>query len=302
MNKIINKIREKRNIKESSIMTYKSSLSKVEKILGKPLKLKQINQNKLMLEIAGFPITTRKNIITSIIVALDAYRYSTEPFSSVLKKEDQEYKKFLKSQVKTKSQKENWITVDEINKVLKNLNREATIIMKSEPPYSRNDIQALNNYFIILFLSNHHVRLDLADVHLYLKGAELEKSNWLIKNKKWEYHLYKFKTSNQYELPLILEATKEESYYINFIKKFKEDGDPIIANKQNKKFSRAALSNKIRNIFEKQLRTKRRIGVSILRHVYASEILKDEKSIIEREKIAEAFQHSPQMTQLYRKI
>ena len=78
--------------------------------------------------------------------------------------------------------------------------------------------------------------------------------------------------------------------------------NPLITSSRFRKISRKSLSQRIKNIFKRILRTKKDISVSLLRHIYATELLKSEKSIKEEKKIAKSFQHSSVMSQLYRKV
>lgn len=260
MDEIFKKIQTQRKLTSSSMKTYISQAKRLSK-LNKG-ELNTINP-KLKENLEAITITSRKNLITTLILILNAQDKKTEAdkWIKLLRKYDDEYNAFLNMQTKTEKQAKNWITVDEINTVKKKLKTDARNALK-ETKKTRGEIQSIKEYFVLLFLTNHHTRLDLADVHLSLKDTS-DKFNWLVKTgRKWEYHIYKFKTAKHVkDLPFKLKATSEENTYINkYIKVFDiQDQAPILVNGKGRKWTRTYLGGVVKKIFKKYLRTQKKV-------------------------------------------
>lgn len=139
---------------------------------------------------------------------------------------------------------------------------------------------------------------------MHLKGKEDKSKNLALKKKsKWEFHLYKFKTAKfQKELPIIMKAKPEENEFMSKFVLLYKHNEPLVVSVRNNKLSRKSLNVRINKIFKRVLCTKKEIGVSLLRYIYLTEILKGEKTIEEKKQIVKAFQHSPSISQLYIKV
>ena len=108
MDHIIGKIKESRKNSETTLKGYISSLKRVEKIQEQKLhKNFIINTSKVDLGLKKIPITSRKNILISIIVELKALDKNSEKWAEKLKKENEQYREYLESQVLTDTQKKN---------------------------------------------------------------------------------------------------------------------------------------------------------------------------------------------------
>ena len=210
MDSVLDKIKKQRNLKDSSLRAYKSALKRIEKIQGSPLGSEMNVSKKLKEGLQKIPITSRKNLLTSLIVTLNALDKKSQTWSQMLTDEDTKYRAFLQTQKKTDKQAKNWISIKEVKSVKAKLKKEVRNIFKSKAPYSGKDMQTMRDYFVIMFLSYHHTRLDLADMHYTLTKTRPNTKNWLVrKKKKWEYELNVFKTAKfTKDLPIILKAQR----------------------------------------------------------------------------------------------
>ena len=263
MDTVLSKIKKQRNLKDSSLVAYKSALKRIEKIQGSPLGSEMtVSVKKLQEGLKKIPITSRKNLLTSLIVALNAVDKKTQTWSEMLTEEDTKYRAFLQTQKKTEKQAKNWITIKEVNSVKNKLKKEARDILKSKAPHSGKDFQTLQDYFVIMFLSYHHTRLDLTDVHYSLHKTRSKNKNWLTRRgRRWQYELNVFKTAKfTKDLPVILKAEREESWFLNRFTKIIPDGNPILKTQKGKKYTRAYLGRRVVRIFQKYLKTKKSIS------------------------------------------
>ena len=165
------------------------------------------------------------------------------------------------------------------------------------------DKKNITNFKIILFYKHHHFRLELADMKYvsskyfkHLSELQQKNNNWILDGTK--IYLFKFKTAKYFKLSLIFDLSKIEKMWI---KRFGyEDGEYVINTTRNKPFSRNFLSKRIISIFKEYLNKK--VGVSMLRHIFATDALKNEKSIHDKQKFAVSMQHSKEMSEQYKKL
>ena len=102
----MNKIKEKINIKDSSLNAYKASLKRIQKIQEKYLNIPpEFNETKIKNVFKTMSITSRKNILTSIIVTLKAFYKKSEKWDKYLKEEDSTYRDFYNLKARQKNKK-----------------------------------------------------------------------------------------------------------------------------------------------------------------------------------------------------
>ena len=99
-----------------------------------------------------------------------------------------------------------------------------------------------------------------------------------------------------------MKAKPEENEFMSKFVLLYKHNEPLVVSVRNNKLSRKSLNVRINKIFKRVLCTKKEIGVSLLRYIYLTEILKGEKTIEEKKQIVKAFQHSPSISQLYIKV
>ena len=139
MDLIIAQIKKSRDIKDSSLTAYRSALKRIAKIQGSLTDMK-INYQKLKEGLKKISITSRKNLLTSLIVALNAHDKDSKEWSDMLKEEDSKYRTFLEGQTRTETQKKNWISIKEINSVKNKLKSQVRNIFKRKAPYSKKNM------------------------------------------------------------------------------------------------------------------------------------------------------------------
>ena len=318
-------ILKSRKIKYSSLGAYLSSLRSIQSKLApdaepRIIDAKFLNDHKAVLRaIADSPITTRKNRLTAILVALRVSKPVNEKLCDVYSKHltalNSEYMDFLKQQKKTPAQKANWIDYDELlgvsNKLLddvKELNLDA---MKGRS-LPRKAYNTLQEYVALRTYLTFPLRNDFADMPVLsskafaaLPKAAKASTNYLVlypKGRK-RFHISNFKNVDRIG-PKVLDVPPKLSKILNAWLHFntsdyfltKTNGsDPLDPNGITRIFNR---------IFKRE--TGKLISTSMMRHIIISHALRHQPTLEEveakRREIENRFFHSPGINQLYRKV
>lgn len=317
-------IKNSRKIKEASCNTYLSALKKIKKGMGfhNDLELKNTeflqDFDKVMKVIHNEnKITSKKNKLTAILVALGSDNPKNtdliDKYGNELKNLNETYMNFLKTQKKTETQKKNWITYNQlikiINKIMKQV-EDKDILKKDE--LSSRDFDLLQQYVILRTYIEFPLRNDFANMPVItlrefkkLSKDKRNDKNYLVmngKNKK-EFHINQFKNS-KYIGSKILKVSNALSKLINLWLKHNKSGYYLVKLDQISPMTPNIITKYLNKIFIKH--TGKKISTSMIRHIVISHMLKNDKTIKQKEKenkeIENKFLHSNNINQLYRKI
>lgn len=300
MDKYIDKIKENRDIKQSSLNQYISSFKSLNKALeNKNYDLDFFKDTEKVLNyLNGFKLTTQKNKLTSLIVFLNAYEdiYKEELkiYRNKLIELNETYNNEIKEQKLSTKQSANWIDYYDIIKVIKDLKRKMLImkINKKEKldKRSRNILQKYT--FLILFLEfpyrNHFHNIKVISDIDYKKIEDKNLGNWIIlKNKKPikiilnDHKSHKKHGMIQVEIPnkianvLKLHLKHNESEYL--FNTINNNLEPYTSN---------SLTKYVQSLFREYYPDKN-IGTQILRTIIITHYNKNNQSIKEKEEINE---------------
>ena len=311
MEKIIIDIRKSRDIKEISLKNYLSSLKQLNKKINGTTEIKNLdflkNYKQIFNIIDDKKETTQKNYLTSIIVALKAYpeKYKKiiDIYSKKLKTISEHYHQGLKNQQKTETQKKNWMTYEELLKVLESLKKKY------------NDNKTFNNlqkYLILLTYINHPLRNDYAEMKIIkykdykLKSKEeQQKYNYLIiySRNKYKFFINQFKNKERIGCREILITNKELIRVIKEWLKINKSGWFFVKKNKTTPQTPNSTTKFLNTIFKPY---EKKISSSMIRHIIISNDTKNEPTIKELEdkekKITNKYLHSSKMNKLYRKI
>ena len=194
----------KPNLSESSLKLY---VSKLKRFMQKDkFNIKIFDNIKTILNhLDEYPnISTRKSILTSIVVALQAQE---KPNNKLIEKYQEEMMKYLNEentevfkQEKTDKQKERWISmndfVETINKIQQEI-KEQKIMKKKE--LNNNEYQKLQDYVILRLFHEYPWRNDVSSIHVVNNEDDIEENkNYLVKDKNYKIILQDYKTKKKY--------------------------------------------------------------------------------------------------------
>lgn len=325
MTTLIELIKLKRpNICDNTVKAYDKQITKMNSDLGGkgiPKNTKFLhNFDKVDKYIDGHDkITTKKNKLTAIIVAIDAdkkFKNKEElkdKYQKKLKGLNDEYNDFLKLQVKTATQKKNWIEYDELVNVANDLVKKVRGF-KTKDKLEKHEFESLQNAVLLKTHVEFPIRNDLSEVKIiefekYEKLNEKEQNNhnWLIKypKNKMVFVLNNFKNSKKigtkkFDVPKNLVNLYKLWFKFNtseyFLVSKRDRTLPINGNTQTKYFN---------SLFYKYYPDKN-ISSSLIRHIVISHFSEDQPTIADLEKKAQEIEnrylHSASMNAKYRKI
>ena len=311
MDTIKNQIKNfKPNLSESSLNLYIAKLKRFMQNGKFDIKIFN-NIDAIFTHLDEYPnISTRKSILTAIVVALQA---QPKPNKKLIEKYQESMMTYLNQentvafkQEKTDKQKDKWIEmndfVETINKAQQEI-KEQKIMKKKE--LDNCEYQLLQDYIILRLYHEYPLRNDVGSLHVIddEKKIEENKNYLVVGDKEYKIILQQYKTFKRYGKK---EYTLDKNLQ-RLVKKLLKHNDSgfLLLNKNRKsKMTRNNLTLHLNRIFMKY--TGKKIGSSMLRHIQSSELNKDRISLVEQQKqiknVEDKFLHSGLMNQLYRKI
>lgn len=291
-------IKEKRNIKENSLKAYISALTKLNDN-KKPQNLEFLKDKKAIMEkIKDLALTTRKNRLTSILVALGASGDMEEllkKYKEELDTLNEEYFSEIKKNIKTDKQSENWVTLKDLKKVMNGYKKdldEREITKKKN--LNNKELSILQSYLITaLYLLLPPIRLDYSPMKIITKKEDIEEGkNYLLnqsRNTKG-FIIQDFKNVKSLGIQKI-KIPKMLNSIINLWLKYKPDDDNFLYNNRGGALSSNGLGKAITKAFSP---SGKNINLGMLRKIYISENV-DMGAIKKAEKLAAEMLHSPQV-------
>ena len=317
MNALSTKIKESRKLSDVSLKSYLGSLRKIKRLTTKNETLENTDFLKdfdavMKVIKSEKTLCSRKNKTTAVLVALGSDKPKDQNlidrYMLALNSMMSEYTSFITKQVKTESQKKNWIDYDEVVKVFESIqkdvrhfkiNRKKVITLKEKRLLQQ--LTALHTYLFFPVRCDFS-EMKVLDIKEFKKLSEDEQKadNYLVVNKnKKEFHINQFKNS-RYVGSKVFPVPSKLSRTINIWLKHNTSGWFLVQENGKKPMNSNNLSKFITTIFQE--RVGKNVGTTLLRHIVVTKELKGEKTILEKKIIAEKLMHSPAMSQLYRKV
>ena len=271
------------------------------------------DHNAVMSYINTMKETTKKNYLTAIIVALQAYK--NKPLFDIYKvhldKVVADYNIRLDSQQKSIKEDKNWTTLSNLRGVMaeyhQQLDDKGILTLGENKELSNKDFSLLQKWVVaMLYLGSHDnppLRNDYAEMHVISKKifktlpiSKQNQVNFLIvtgKNKK-EFRINHYKTKDTYG-QLIIPVSPQINKMLNIWLHY--NTTPYLLLNSKKDFlSKNGLTKLINKVFEP---TGKLIGASMIRHIFISDVFPADKE--KRERLAMLMGHSVSTQQDYAK-
>ena len=249
-------IKEKRpSLSDSSLNTYSSTLNNLYKKVfkDKPIDATKFDDVDAILEyIKDIPANKRKSILSALVVITNNSQYRKMMLGDI-----NDYKAIIDKQEKTASQKENWVTQEEIHLIYLDLKRIGEPLMKKKT-HTASELQQIQKYIIIACLGGVFIPVrrlkDYCDFKLYNLDIKL---NYLEGD---EFVFNSYKTAKTYstqrvhigkELRKIIERWRSIS-----------DNDWLLFDINGAKLTNVKLNQRLQNILGKKA------SVNMLRKSY----------------------------------
>lgn len=268
MDEIKKKIKEERsNIKENSLNAYLSNIKRIFKdVFDNEINIKKFNQFvKVKKYLDELNPATRKNIMTSIIVLLKAYNINKKTLKKYEKYFEEivvDFENNYDNQEKSEKEKKNWITKNELDKKINDLEENINEIDFENLTKTNEDI--IQQHLILkLYSEIPPIRNDYAQMKVY-HNKNIKGENYIdLTNKKIILNNYKTdKTYGEKQIELNnniiqlikrwINITGNEYLLINI-----RDKNPMTSN---------GLTKYINKIFKPK-----KVSTTILRKLYLSE-------------------------------
>jgi len=279
------------NIADSSVKTYCSIISNLYKYMKKTQDLDGCveyltKHPKEVLEyLKEKDGSKRKTMLASLVVLTEKHPKTVELYRKQMLDDAHKHNDKEKDQEKTESQKENWISQDELKKIYGDLDKDSRPLL-SKTSLKPNEFQRLQN-FVILSLYVLQPPRRLQDyTEMRIKGTD-DTGNYISKT-KFIFRKYKTaKAHGQEEIPI----NPKLKFILDKWKKLNPH-EWLLVGMTDKKFSSSQLQQRLNSILGKKA------SVNILRHSFLSDKYKD-IDIRDMEETAEAMGHSKEQAMLY---
>jgi len=260
----------------------------------------------IMQKLEKYKLRTRRNFLTGVLVALgvyntDIYNEVREKYRKVLENMTIEMNAELELHEKTKSQSENWTTLNELRKnVLNKYKRDAKkfgILTRTSP--STSDVLLYQKYLIAaLYLLRPAVRLNYIMEIIRDRDEIQEGRNYLLIQSDRTKHFIFGEFKN---VKIIGKQEQRVEPAINkilnvWLNKFNKTNS-LLLNTRMKPLTSNGLSKLIGEVFSSE---KRKVTLNLLRHIWASETVDLDQNKKENE-LAKMMMHNSNTQKEYAK-
>lgn len=190
-------LRKKREtLSSSSINTYSSILrSLYKKVFGdENIDPKRFDESKKIISfLKDVPPNKRKTILSALVIITDKKEYR-----ELMMEDIQEYQKTIDKQEKTDAQEKNWVSSEEIEEKMKQLEKIACPLVKKDS-LTNAELQHVQNFIILALLSGKYImpRRSKDYVDFKIRNVDKSEDNYISGDEK---HLVfnSYKTSKAY--------------------------------------------------------------------------------------------------------
>jgi hypothetical protein len=246
------------SITDSSIKTYKSVLNNIwRKAYDKdePMTLDKFNDSaKIIDSIKDDPVNTRKTKLAALVVLTGNKDYSNDLSNHIKIINDINLK-----QEKNEKQEENMISMEDVDKVYKNVESHAKLYL-SKNTFSPSDFYEIQKWILLSLTSGLFIApRRSADWNMKWKNYDEDKDNYVdVKNSQFVFNSYK--TVKIYgkvkiDIPKSLKLILNKWFKIN-------PSDYVLFDNKLKGLTSPQIAHRLNEIFNQKIST------SILRHIY----------------------------------
>ena len=313
------------NLGENSIHSYITSLRMLysQHVDNDPEKLEDqldtaflhnFSEMKKLVEMSR-TLNTQKNRLTAILVSLDSEpkkdrdQKLIDKYQGFLQTLMKKHNKELDSQKLTRSQGENWMTMDEvkgvINKIKKDIDEKE---LWKKDKLTKTHYNLLQKYVLIYFYINFHLRNNVADTRVVspseYKKADKDKNYLVVDGNKMTFKLNTYKNVKRLGAKSIDITPNVTRLLKKWLKKNKS-GFMFTLSNGVESLSANGVTKILNSIF-KEYAGGKKVSTSLLRHIAITDEMEGEDSIAEKKAkekdIENRFQHGSAVHDQYRKL
>ena len=316
---LIEKIKNSRDLKQSSVSAYVTHLLKLHEMIAGDRDMQSLDflndYNAVLKSIEQLKLNTRKTYLASIVVALSATNDYNNKLLSKYRQEMtaliDEYNTETEKQLKSDVQEDNWVTMATLRRVMRRYRAELVdrrIFHKEPDALTVREFDLLQKFVVsalyVISEDNAPLRLDYAGMQVIKKSdfddlkADVRSSqNYLVivSNKSKFFHLSDYKTVKTYKVQQINVGPKLNQV-LNIWLKFNTSGH-LLVNLQGKPMTKNYLTKYLNKVFSPT--DKKNISANMIRHIFISE--RFPAKLQEKQNVAQKMLHSTSTQEKYSK-
>jgi integrase len=232
-------------LSNNSVLTYTSILKNLYKNVFKEEDYEEDNFNnteKIINYLKFLIPRKRKTVLSALVVITDK-----PEFRNLMLDDIKEYNTAILKQEKTDLQTENWLSKDEINKLLIELKKNADIVYRKSNP-SIVDLQLIQNYIIICLLSGFYIPPRRSKDYIDFKIVDIDKDkdNYLDKS---QLVFNSYKTSKTYGKQSVDIPKELKAILRKWIKR--NPTEYLLFDCKKEKLSNVKLNQRLNKLFKK---------------------------------------------------
>lgn len=297
MSVVIEQLKKNRpNLTKSSLTSYESTVRTLFKNLdgdGDMVQFFISNPDKVIKYLDTFTPLKRKLRLACLVSLTSHDPKVAEKYQKMMIHDIKTTDVELEEQRKTPTQKENWISQDEVMKIHNNLRDQTAYLFKKASLTPKEKVLFQDYLILSLYVLNPPRRIQ-DYTYMVLGTPSSTEENYISKKK---FHFVKYKTAKKYG-EQVVDINPKLAYIIQKWKKLNPDQKWLLVGENGEQMSTPTLTMRLNKIFGG-----RKISVNMLRHIYITdEVLKDAPALKELQKKAEAMGHNVETQMLYRKV
>lgn len=275
----------KKNLSDNSLKTYKNQLKTLFKSIWKNEEFNYKNFFDNVDDVIKYlksidNINTRKTKAAALVILTMDKDKVVNKYRDLMKEDLEKYNNDIKKNKMTDKQKENWLKMEDINKIFNKMRKE-TKKYWNEKKLNKDEFNELQRFIILSCYVLIPPRRLKDYLNFKIKNFDLKKDNYLDKkNKEFVFNSYKtakFHGQERVKIPSIL-----QKILIKWMDK--NNNDFLLVDFYNNQLKPSALTKILNSIFNKK------ISVNMLRHIYITE--KISPKIKELEEVAKDMGHT----------
>jgi hypothetical protein len=288
-------LNNKSGITDKSAMVYVASLASLAKALDfKDEKLFTTKPKEIITYLDTLTPSRSKSILSGLIAfvtnkkVIEAYKKKMVEVSATVRTDDEK-------QEKTDKQEENWMSWDDVMKLYKELEDEATPLFKKDKLNAQH-MKTLQNYVILSMYVLIPPRRIADYTNFKTKDINKKEDNY-YDDESHELVFNSYKTAKNYgtqkvDCPVVLREVFQKWFPLS-----QKYSDYLLFNSYGSHLAQPQLTKMINNIFGKK------ISASMLRHIYVSDVvLKNMPKMDDLKQVASDMGHSMGEQMLYKKF
>jgi hypothetical protein len=254
------------HLSAGSVKTYRNVLKNLyEDVFGRETpfnhKLFFADHVKVLKHLEGIKFNVRKTILSAIIcISKDEKPAVIELFRKQMMDDAQKYNSQEKENRMTDTQKENWMSWEDIMKTFEKLKEKVAWVIKADNP-DRENLLELQKYVLLACYVLIPPRRAKDFAEMKCKDYD-EKSNYY---QKGTFHFNDYKTAKFYGHQSVRVPKTLELLLTKWCKK--NTGDYLFSDYAGKKLTSASISKILNSVFKKN------VSVNMLRHSYITDNL-----------------------------